>query len=1145
MTSDATQRQLRATHPVLSAWVTANAGSGKTHVLVNRIARLLLSGSSPDRLLCLTFTKAAAAEMSERLFRQLGDWALMPDEKLQKALYDLSAQAPDDELVGKARRLFAEALESPGGLRIQTIHAFCEGLLKRFPLESGVAPQFSVLDEQATDELLASARDSVLRDGISGDAALLQAVRDLTEFAGDMRLDELVREAINARGWIQPFLAKHGRDGIDGALRRQLNIDGISDEEDLLKATMARVPAARAASIASALLGGSKTDKARGDLFAAYGRSPGPETLQGALDDLLTGKGEIVARLATKGVLDSHPALEQQLRDIALIAKDVLNKRNALHIVRHTGNLLLLAQAILEAYERLKQFHAALDYDDLINKTAALFQSPGAQWVLFKLDGGIDHILIDEAQDTSPSQWEIVRAMADEFFAGRGAERQGQPKDRTVFAVGDIKQSIMSFQGARPREFVNSQEIVEARASAASALFEHVSLIHSFRSTTSVLELVDAVFADPEAADGVLIESSSSAHIANRHNDRGFVEVWPLIEEADSEDPIAWDAPRDRVSASHPAVVLAGRIANRIRTWLAEGMMVQVKNKSDMRRMTAGDVMILVRRRGLLSSEIIRQLKRMGIPVAGADRLVLAEHIAVMDLIALGRFALMPHDDLTLATVLRGPCCGLSDDDLFELAHRRGKDVPLWRVLCDRREEPRFKAAHAFLQRLSDMADHVQPYEFYSTILGPMGGWPRMMARLGLDAADPIEEFLGAAIDFGSLHTPSLERFLHVVESAETEIKRDQDRSDNAVRVLTVHGSKGLEAPIVILPDTFATPENGRHDSEILQAGDTPLWKLKSEWDETVRGAAREAGKVERMREYRRLLYVALTRPRDQLYVCGYRQDRATGTQSNWYALVEKAMRRCQAAEAEDQDGQKVLRLGDLPQRETPLGRSLEPGPAAPTPALPAWALRPAAEEKTDETITPSQRVARQLGLQYSSGERTQAMDRGSAVHKVLDAIAHARPEKWSSIAVDLARDLVAPNDVQAVASEALRVRRDPSFAHVFDANSFGEVALRGTIEWQGRRVRFPGRFDRVIVKGDEVVVIEFKTDRVVPGSVNATRPEYLRQLAIYRKALAAVFPGKPVSCGILWTAEPRLVTIPSSLLDACEGVLDPEQASS
>jgi ATP-dependent helicase/nuclease subunit A len=917
VTSDASKKQLEATNPVLSAWVTANAGSGKTHVLVNRIARLLLSGSSPDRLLCLTFTKAAAAEMSERLFKQLGDWALMPDDKLQLELFKLSGQAPDDGQVGQARRLFAEALESPGGLRIQTIHAFCEGLLKRFPLESGVAPQFSVLDEQATDELLASARDRVLRDGIAGDAELLRVVTELTAFAGDTRLDELLRDTINARSWVMPFLTAHGRQGIAAALRAKLNIAGINDEEGLLQATMSLVPAARAGSIAAALYGGGKTDAKRADCFAAYGRAPGTETLRAMLDCLLTKEGEIASRLVTKGVLEDHPEIGPQLDDIALLAKDVRNKRNALHIARHTGNLLLLAKAIFESYESLKQFHAALDYDDLINKTAALFRSPGAHWVLYKLDGGIDHILIDEAQDTSPSQWEIVRAMADEFFAGRGAERKGQPIDRTIFAVGDIKQSIMSFQGARPLEFVKSQKLVKERADHALATFEHVSLIHSFRSATSILELVDEVFADKAAADGVLIEEAGQAHIAHRKDDRGFVEVWPLIEQTETQDPPAWDAPRDRVSADHPAVVLAGRIASRIRQWIAEGVMVHTKSDGTLRPMTAGDVMILVRRRGLLSSEIIRQLKRMSIRVAGADRLVLADHIAVMDLIALGRFALMPHDDLTLATVLRGPCCGLSDEDLFALAHGRGEKVKLWSVRCERADDPRWREAHAFLQRLRDMADHVQPYEFYSTILGPMGGWTRMTSRLGLDAADPIEEFLGAAIDFGSMHTPSLERFLHVVERAETEIKRDQDRSDNAVRVLTVHGSKGLEAPIVILPDTFATPEHGRHDSELLQAGDTPLWKIKSTWDEDVRKAARQEGLLDRMREYRRLLYVALTRPRDQLYVCGYEQ-KISGTQASWYRLVDEAMRRRNAREVEDADGTRVLRLGDDPAREVP-----------------------------------------------------------------------------------------------------------------------------------------------------------------------------------------------------------------------------------
>ena len=1139
MSAEATERQRRATTPSLSAWVTANAGSGKTHVLVNRIARLLLEGCPPDRLLCLTFTKAAAAEMSVRLFEQLGRWTLMSDDALQSALFQLSGEAPDDHTVALARRLFADALESPGGLQIQTIHSFCQGLLKRFPLESGVAPAFTVLDEASTDALLAEARDRVLREGISGDKALVEAVRALTEFAGEEQFDTLVREVISERAIIQPFLERHGRGGLDAALRSSLGVGSFASVDDVLGHAMKDVPAGLAVRVAEALAKGGGKDQSKASLFTTYAKRPGPETLSALLESLLTLKGDVTKTLATKAVFKIDPGVETVLQMLAEIAAQVRQRCNALRISRHTGHLLLLAGEILRVYRELKAFRSVLDYDDLIARAAALFKSPGAQWVLYKLDGGIDHVLIDEAQDTSPSQWAVVRSIAAEFFAGVGAERPWQAHVRTVFAVGDIKQSIMSFQGARPVEFVTSQQLVHALAGGDVAKFDHVQLTHSFRSAPAILELVDEVFRDPEAADGVLLEHIAQDHKASRLDMRGLVELWPLEDRPVRGETIAWDAPRDRVGADHPAVVLAVRIARRIRSWIAQQVPVHDKETKTLRPMTPGDVMILVRKRGQLSTEIIRQLKRLGIPVAGADRLVLAEHIAVMDLIALGRFALLPHDDLTLATVLRGPCCGVSEEDLFTLAHGRGEQMSLWHVLQGRAEDPLWQPVHGFLQRLHAMADHLQPSEFSATILGPLRGWMRLMERLGVDAADPIEEFMSAALDFGRMQTPSLEGFLHVVERSDTEIKRDQDRSDGAVRVLTVHGSKGLEAPIVILPDTFATPEHGRHDSILLQAGDTPLWKVETSWDEGVRRAARDAGRQERMREYRRLLYVALTRPRDQLHVCGFRQDKG-GSARNWHELVSAAMQRIGATTVEDEDGQQVLRFGAVPSTTETVNAGRAASPLSLGPALPAWVFVPAPIERQDKEILPSERAPRPLGVGYSAEGRSAALDLGTAVHKALEVIADARPELWAQRAREAARPHVASTDLASVVAEVLRVRQDPSLQFIFGPGSFGEVAVRGRVLWQGQRFLFPGRMDRIVVRDGGVLVVEFKTDRFVPTAVAGIRSGYVRQLALYRRALEGLYPGKAVSCGILWTVAARLTMVPVEVIEACERVLDP-----
>ena len=1114
-----------ATDPGHSAWVAANAGSGKTHVLVDRIARLLLSGSSPDRLMCLTFTRAAAAEMSTRLFKRLGEWTLLPDEKLAADLLEITGERPTPELTARARRLFAQALESPGGLRIQTIHAFCERLLKRFPLEAKVVPQFEVLDERATEQLIDEAKDVVLTRAALSDPALADAIAALTEFAGEERFDILMRSIFAERSWVEPFLERHSPEALRDHLWRKVDLRPKTDEQTIVAGAAQAFDPARLQRAAAALNGGSDKDRLRARVFLRFAAKPDLGGLDALCSQFLTAEGKARARVATAAVLRAEPALGNVIDALTAVALDVRRQFNALFVARHSASLLHVSGAVLAVCREIKNRRAMLDYDDLIGRAVALFESPGASWILYKLDGGIDHILVDEAQDTSPAQWTVIKAIAAEFFAGLGAERRGAAQLRTVFAVGDLKQSIMSFQGARPESFEETRARVAERARDAGARFEPVELTRSFRTAPRILSLVDEVFRDPLGREGVAFDSADIRHDAVRKDILGLVELWPAVKPPDVPEPEAWDAPKDRVGAEHPAVKLAQTIAERIQEWLATGEAVFDKGARVLRPMTAGDIMILVRRRNLLADEVIRQLKRRGIPVAGADRLKLADHIAVMDLIALGRFALMPRDDLTVAAVIKGPLCGLDEEALFDVAHGRTK--PLWYALLDRRSEPRFTAAVDFLERVWDRADHMPPYEFYSSVLGELGGWTRMLARLGLDAADPIEEFLNAALDFERGRTPSLEAFLHSIEQTQIEIKRDQDRGEGAVRVMTVHAAKGLEAPVVILPDTCTTPRHGRFDKELLQADKTPLWKIESTFDEPVRKAAREEGKVERLREYKRLLYVALTRARDRLYVCGYdSKERREREEDCWYALVARAMGRLNTDKIGAGDD-AVLRFG-----ETPARGGVAPGAGALAhAALPAWVRTAAAVEKDMRHVAPSLAVPwrARKGVAGESG----ALDRGRAIHRALEQLGSAPAERWSEVALRAASSIL--NDqaaAQAAAAEALRVRRDLLLAHLFGPRTYGEVPLGGVIAWQGANVELAARIDRVVVGEHDVTIVEYKTDRVVPKAESSIPPSYVTQLALYREAVARLFGGRAVNCAILWTVEPRLTVLSSQSLE-------------
>lgn len=1120
--------QRNATDPSHSAWVSANAGSGKTHVLVERIARLLLSGSAPDRLMCLTFTRAAAAEMSTRLFKRLGEWTLLPDDALAAQLREVTAEEPTPEMLERARRLFAEALESPGGLRIQTIHAFCERLLKRFPLEAKVVPEFEVLDERATEQLIDEAKDAVLTRAASDDRALAQSIAALTGYAGEERFDVLMRGIVGDRGWIEPFLRSKPFAQLKDDLWRKVGLDPGMDEAAILDGAIAALGPDKLKRAADALVRGSgKGDPLRGRAIAAFLRRPDREMFDDLYDEFTTDKGERKKLLATKDVLKGDASLKDILDAIGDGVIALKQRLNALFIAEQSSYLLHVAGAVLEACRTIKDQRAMLDYDDLIGHAVRLFETPGAAWILYKLDGGIDHILVDEAQDTSPLQWRVITSIAAEFFAGLGAERPGAAKVRTVFAVGDVKQSIMSFQGAEPDQFGATRDAIGTQARAAKARFEQVELTRSYRTAPKILTFIDEVFKDPLGRDGVMFESAGIHHEAQRNDIRGLVEVWPLIKPPKQIEPQAWDAPRDRVSVENPAVQLAQTIAMRIAEWLGGGEAVYDKDLRRLRPMTAGDVMILVRRRNLLANELIRQLKRRSIPVAGADRLKLVDHIAVMDLIALGRFALMPRDSLTLATVLKSPFCGLDDDALFDIAYGRG-GRPLWSVLRERANDPRFASAAAFLERVWDRADTLPPYEFYSSILGELGGWTRMLTRLGFDAADPIEEFLNAALDFERSRTPSLEGFLHSIEQTQTEIKRDQDRGEGAVRVMTVHAAKGLEAPVVILPDTCSTPRHGRFDRDLLKADQTPLWKIETSRDEAVRGRARSAARELRMQEYRRLLYVALTRPRDRLYICGH-EAREKHYDDSWYNLVRRAMTRLKA----DADGEgegAILRYGEAARMPARVAAVETPSIVR---SMPAWARAPAPVEVELRHVEPSSADPRRSMVRGARGDAL-ALERGKAVHKALEQLAGAPSERWSEVALKATSSILADaTAAQAAAAEALKVRRDLLLAYLFAPGSYGEVPLSGVIEWQGAKVELAARLDRVIVGERDVLIVEFKTDRVVPKADSAIPASYVTQLALYRAAVARLFEGRSVKCAILWTAEPRLGVLGPTLLDA------------
>lgn len=1119
--ADAEKNQRIAADPGVSVFVTANAGSGKTKVLVDRIARLLLRGSKPSSFLCITYTKAAAAEMQSRLFDRLGKWCVANDATLRAELDKLGAGDAD---LGRARALFAQALETPGGLKIQTIHAFCERLLARFPLESGVPPGFDIADEQRAAALLSRARaDAALAPDAPAGAFRRFATKLYSE-----ALDGLLDRLALRRADFRAFSAKHqGPIYAEAAIKSRHKVR--QDSESFCRTFLAQHDAQALREAAGFLAGGSAKDKEAAErlmeVLGCIERGAHGEAMEACFAFAFTGKGELRASFVTAGTMKAHPWLEPLVRRFAEAAAEARDTLNAIERAEDAMAALALAMKLDDAYETAKARSSVLDFDDLIEHAQTLLQrSEAAPWVLYKLDGGLDHILIDEGQDTSPAQWNLIAPLQEEFFAGKGA----RAIERTVFAVGDPKQSIYAFQGADPRRFLAESQHLAKRAKRAGATFKAPVLETSFRSSPEVLATVDAVFKHRALIAAEPGKSDETRHLASRDKEGGLVEVWPLAMRPVAPPAVAWDAPVDVQTEASVHAQLALAIAKRAKAWIADGEAVWDKDAKKLRPMRPGDLLALVRTRGALFRELIKAFKKEGFPVAGADRMTLRDELAVEDCLALMRVALDPADDLALACVLKGPWCDLDDDDndLFPLAHGRAQGETLHaRLLAS--ADAKYAPAQDFVRAVLARAGE-DPFSFLSWALenvhGGESGWERVFARLGLETRDPLEELLQRALRPSAYAAPTLQRFLHEIEIDAGQVKRELEAETGAVRVMTVHGAKGLEAPVVILPDCTG-PVNDKPDDNLIFDTDGPYFSQREKDDDAAGRDARAEYKELMLLEHRRLLYVAMTRARDRLIVCGaqHGNSKEGETPESWRAAVEQALRGLGATAVETPFGEG-LRLGAPLHAKAQLVAT-----ATQAASLPAWAKTPAPGAKHTEAATPSRMHNIDPALFSPRGDGQKRFHRGRMIHGLLERLPDVAPERRAKVAAFwLARQGVAEADAALYAREAINVLSDPRFAAYFGPSSRAEAPVVG--EANGKFVR--GVVDRLAIDDKRVMVLDFKTDRPAPKTPDATPDAYVLQMTLYREVMRKIFPGKVVSCALLWTEAPVLMELPEARLD-------------
>jgi ATP-dependent helicase/nuclease subunit A len=1099
--------------------------------------------------------------MRNRRLKALAGGATVPDAALRTELVALIGSAPGDADLRRARRLFAQALEAKGGLKIHTIHGFCERLLQRFPLESQVTPHFSVLDEREQAAMRRAAFDATVARAAKEQNTLLgRALAKIVAITAGEYFRQVIETVLGKRAELAKMVELHGgrpdwaeAEGL--ALKRLFNV--AEDTEEALVAAQTAVLSddgldETIAALAS--FGGADVDKKAEAALRTARQSKGDARAAALKDLFLKGDGTPKTKICSKAIEKAAPSICARL-DQAQAAFAALSEKLAhLRVAEASAAAIAIADAVQADYERRKLAEAALDYDDLIAKAQSLlFRSGAAAWVLYKIDGGIDHILVDEAQDTNPAQWSIVQALAEEFFAGAGAS----DRLRTLFAVGDEKQSIYSFQGADPTRFGEVGRDSRKRAEAMALTWHDVPLNLSFRSTEPILAAVDHVFSRLPAADGLTWQDGAIIqHHAFRTGAAGLVELWEVETQEKAEPADAFQPWNESAAGARAVDRLCKRIAATIRGWIDKGEALPARG----RNVRAGDILILVRRRDPFTAPMIRELKRLKVPVAGADRMWLTDQIAVQDLMALADVLLMPEDDLALAVVLKSPLFGFDDDALFDIAYdRRGS---LWEAVTDKAKvDHRFAEAAETLAAWLARADFLPPYEFYSELLGADGQRLRqaMLTRLGPEAAEAIDEFLDLALAYDREAAPSLQGFVNTLRTGDVEIKRDMEQERDEVRIMTVHGAKGLQAPIVFLPDTCMGPraQNPRLLS-LPRPGAAPdevghtVWPPRGHMGLDALAEAKAASDAAERREYHRLLYVAMTRAEDRLYVCGW-QGVNRREQNCWYDLVKTGLDGHLTTITQD-DGVKVYRMESA--QAAPGKREEEEAEEklAETP-LPAWALGLAPHERARRKLVPS-RIA--LGIDASGSDALGADQlgaeqvtlgplalsennryaRGRLVHALLQHLPEVAPEEQERAArifvaargADLASELK-----EEIVAETLAIVREPAFSPLFKPGSLAEVPVVAQIGDAETGYDLEGQIDRLAIVDGTLLILDYKTNRPPPATLEDVAPAYIAQLAAYRLALKELFPGFPLRAALLWTDGPRLMEIPSTSLDAAE----------
>ena len=1123
--SDASRQQAEASDPGSSVFVSANAGTGKTKLLTDRVLRLMLAGAPPDSILCVTYTRAAAAEMRNRISGMLARWTVSTGEDLLKDLAGMGIGTPTQATLARARSLFAEILDNDDGPRVETVHSFCQSVLRRFPIEAGIVPQAELADDFEQARLKAEARDSLLRQADPELSRMIgQIAAQTSEGNAETILDELLKKEDRiAAAEIMARLEAHftGTHGVDPS----------ADPAEMVSGVVARLDVEGLRAVATALAeSGVSKQMARAAKMTAWlgedadGRQRHVDRL---VDALFTARltPMVEGGLSNGAIRAACPnavAVQQAAQDVL---SGMLATQAAQRCYQLTTALYEFGRAFHSLYDRLKTQRGLLDYDDLIRLTDGMLgQGDAAQWVGWKLDNGIRHMLLDEAQDTSPAQWRLLRRLSDEFFEGGDEAISGDQGPRTLFVVGDFKQSIYSFQGADPAVMGQNRVDLQSRAGALQVPWREVGLDVSFRSARPVLDLVNRVVPSLSGINDPRMPDFQD-HRSARRDAGGFVELWPVVEEDEAPSAPPAFAPPDIGQPRDAAALSAARVAETLAGWIGRRRMPSGQV------MRSGDIMVLLRSRGRYHRLLLAALQQAGIPVAGADRMTLEDQIEIQDLLALGDVVGLPEDDLQLAALLKSPIFGIDEDQLFTLAHGRGTRTLHARLMAHAGGDDVLGSVADRLIRYRRLADEVSVFGFYSSVL--IETRQEFRRRLGPAVDETLDHFLGLAQDFGTAGGVSLTAFLAQIRGSGGEVRRDMDAgSGDELRVMTMHGSKGLEAPVVVLPDML-TATSGRAEQLVSDPETGFVYWAPGALRPHFVTAARDEAQSRRQQEENRLLYVALTRARDGIVIAGWQAKKRRTLEGSHYERLAAAILDMDGA-VRTEDG--VVRIETDGSLAPAPGEMTTPPTLVDTLPVPGWLFASAPDEpRPPRPLRPSQPDGRASSVR-SPGQRigpaSTALARGRLAHKLFELLPSVAEDERHRVTTQLlAAHRDVPEDVAArLADEVKAVMDLPDLAPIFGPDALAEVSVSGVVGGVG----VAGQIDRLHVGESRILVADFKT-----GARPVQTPaDYHRQMALYAALLAQIYPQRQIVTWLVWTEDRSIEEIDGAVRDSALAAL-------